>query len=135
MCLNPYLQVKAFLPPQRFSSHLHRSIQTSGSSCDSAWNCHQTYIYNMFTYTIYRSTWTRSCPTALRRRHKRPHGYTGTDDETVSGGGVGGLASIKSKTLSLKIKRNIPSRVGLHANKCRIKSSSSVHVDSFGFIG
>lgn len=45
--------------------HLHHYIQTSWCLCDSAWSRHHTYIYNICTNTIYRSTWTGSSFTAL----------------------------------------------------------------------
>lgn len=62
VCLDQYLQVKCSFYPciLKQSMHLHHYIQTSWCLCDSAWSCHHTYIYNIFTYTIYISTWTRS---------------------------------------------------------------------------
>lgn len=46
------------------SMQRHHYIQTS-CLCDSAWSCHHMYSYNMLTYTIYISPWTKSCVTAL----------------------------------------------------------------------
>lgn len=45
------------------SMQRHHYIQTS-CLCDSAWSCHHMYSYNMLTYTIYISPWTKSCVTA-----------------------------------------------------------------------
>lgn len=72
VCLNWYLQVKCIYLTCTLKQwmHLHHYIQTSGCLWDSAWSCHHTYIYNIFTYTIYICTWTRSYFTALCTRYE-----------------------------------------------------------------
>lgn len=54
------------------SMQRHHYIQTS-CLCNSAWICHHMYSYNMLTYTIYISPWTKRCvsPLHMVQNHHR----------------------------------------------------------------
>lgn len=83
-CLNQYLQVKcSFYPTCTFkqSMKLHCYIQTCW--CDSAWSCHQTYIYNFFYIDHLHQYLNKEPDHSSLYAVLQPYSYTGSDDSDL----------------------------------------------------